>query len=116
MLNDCQNYIDPFSKPRKVYFKDTSISFDGTPFYIIGTKAFDCKHGPDRKKVFKSKLQNAKKRSVIVMLSTVEVKYISKTFCHISFIKFTTTVVRPFPRAILLVNEMFWNIKYDGLF
>lgn len=57
-----QNYIDPFSKPRKVYFKDINISFDGTPFHIIGTKAFDCKHGPDRKKAFKSKLENAKNR------------------------------------------------------
>ena len=92
MLNDCQNYIDPFSKPRKVYFKDTSISFDGTPFYIIGTKAFDCKHGPDRKKVFKSKLENAKNK-----VSYSHVKYcggkISKrgfAFCHTKFTKLTT--------------------------
>jgi hypothetical protein len=72
---------------RKVYFQDTSISFDGTPFHVIGTKRFDCKHGPDRKKVFKSKLENAKNK-----VSYSHVKYcgdnMSKTgfaFCHTKF-------------------------------
>ncbi|CAH3024912.1 unnamed protein product [Porites evermanni] len=46
---------DPFAKQRKVYFKDDKIPFDGVPFSIIGTKVFDCQHGPDRKKSFKAR-------------------------------------------------------------
>ena len=33
---------DPFTKSRKVYFKDEKIAFDGVPFSIIGSKVFDC--------------------------------------------------------------------------
>ncbi|CAH3181744.1 unnamed protein product [Porites lobata] len=46
---------DPFAKQRKVYLKDDNIPFDGVPFSIIGTKVFDCQHGPDRKKSFKAR-------------------------------------------------------------
>lgn len=54
------NVTDPFAKSRKVYFKDDKIPFDGVPFSIIGTKVFDCQHGPDRKKAFKARLANDK--------------------------------------------------------
>ena len=46
---------DPFSKPRKIFFKGNRIPFDRVPFMIIGTKIFDCQHGPDRKKTEKVK-------------------------------------------------------------
>ncbi|CAH3046602.1 unnamed protein product [Porites lobata] len=46
---------DPFAKQRKVYFKNGKIPFDGVPFSIIGTRVFDCQHGPDRKKSFKAR-------------------------------------------------------------
>lgn len=46
---------DPFSKLRKIFFKGNRIPFDGVPFVIIGTKIFDCQHGPDRKKTEKVK-------------------------------------------------------------
>ncbi|CAH3106141.1 unnamed protein product, partial [Porites lobata] len=46
---------DPFAKQRKIYLKDDKIPFDGVPFSIIGTKVFDCQHGPDRKKSFKAR-------------------------------------------------------------
>ena len=36
-------------------FKGDKIPFDGVPFSIIGTKVFDCQHGPDRKKSFKAR-------------------------------------------------------------
>ena len=36
---------DPFSKPRKIFFKGNRIPFD----------IFDCQHGPDRKKTEKVK-------------------------------------------------------------
>ena len=55
--------IDPFSKPRKIYFRNTSIPFDGVPFNIVGLKVFDCKHGPDRKEASKSKLAKTKANS-----------------------------------------------------
>ena len=51
---------DPFAKSRKVYFKDEKIAFDGVPFSIIGSKVFDCQHGPDRKKAFKARQANEK--------------------------------------------------------
>lgn len=51
---------DPFAKSRKVYFKDDNIPFDGSPFFIIATKVFDCRHGPDRKKASKKKLAQEK--------------------------------------------------------
>lgn len=51
---------DPFAKPRKVYFKDDKIPFDGVPFSIIGSKVFDCQHRPDRKKAFKARQANEK--------------------------------------------------------
>ena len=51
---------DPFAKPRKVYFKDDKITFDEVPFSIIGSKVFDCQHGPDRKKAFKARQANEK--------------------------------------------------------
>ena len=51
---------DPFAKPRKVYFKDEKIAFDGVPFSIIGSKVFECQHGPDRKKAFKARQANEK--------------------------------------------------------
>jgi len=53
---------DPFAKSRKVYFKDNTmkIPFDGVPFSIIGTKVFDCQHGPDRKKSAKARLAECK--------------------------------------------------------
>jgi hypothetical protein len=54
------NIIDPFAKSRKVYFKDDNIPFDGSPFFIIATKVFDCRHGPDRKKASKKKLAQEK--------------------------------------------------------
>ena len=53
---------DPFAKSRKVYFKDEKIAFDGVPFSIIGSKVFDCQHGPDRKKAFKARQANEKVR------------------------------------------------------
>ncbi|CAH3189586.1 unnamed protein product [Porites lobata] len=53
---------DPFAKQRKVYFKDDKITFDGVPFSIIGTKVFDCQHGPDRKKSLKARHSEEKIR------------------------------------------------------
>lgn len=50
--------LDPFTNSRKVYFSDENIPFDGVPFTIIGTKSYDCQHGPDRKKAFKQKRKN----------------------------------------------------------
>ena len=58
--------IDPFSKPRKIYFRNGSIPFDGIPFNIVGVKVFDCKHGPDRKEASKSKLAKAKQTVTIL--------------------------------------------------
>ena len=63
--------IDPFGKPRKIFFKGERVPFDGVPFMIIGSKIFDCQHGPDRKK-------NEKNKS-----STQKVKY-EKQFTLIS--------------------------------
>ena len=53
-------YVDPFAKTRKVKFNDKNIPFDGSPFFIIVAKVFDCHHGPDRKKSFKKKLAEEK--------------------------------------------------------
>lgn len=55
---------DPFSKSRKIFFKSDRLPFDGVPFVTIGSKIFDCQHGPDRKK-------NEK-----VKFSTLKVKYV----------------------------------------
>ena len=65
--------IDPFGKPRKIFFKGERVPFDGVPFMIIGSKIFDCQHGPDRKK-------NEKAKS-----STQQVKYETDNshFCHL---------------------------------
>jgi len=41
---------DPFGKSRKIFFKSDRLHYDGVPFMIIGSKIFDCQHGPDRKK------------------------------------------------------------------
>lgn len=54
-LISCFHGTDPFAKQRKVFFKGDKIPFDGVPFSIIGTKVFDCQHGPDRKKSFKAR-------------------------------------------------------------
>ena len=51
---------DPFSKPRKIFFKGDRLPFDGIPFMIIGTKIFDCQHGPDRNKNEKAKFSTQK--------------------------------------------------------
>ena len=51
---------DPFSKPRKIFFKDDRAPFDGIPFMTIGSKILDCQHGPDRKKNAKDKLSRQK--------------------------------------------------------
>ncbi|XP_067042489.1 calcium-responsive transcription factor-like [Acropora muricata] len=51
---------DPFSKPRKIFFKDDRVPFDGIPFMTIGSKILDCQHGPDRKKNAKDKLSRQK--------------------------------------------------------
>jgi len=63
--------IDPFGKPRKIFFKGERLPFDGVPYMIIASKIFDCQRGPDRKK-------NEKARS-----STQKVKY-ERQFIFIS--------------------------------
>ena len=52
--------IDPFGKSRKIFFKGERVPFDGVPFMIIGSKIFDCQHGPDRKKNEKDKSSKQK--------------------------------------------------------
>jgi len=52
--------IDPFGKPRKIFFKGERLPFDGVPYMIIGSKIFDCQHGPDRKKNEKAKSSTQK--------------------------------------------------------
>ena len=52
--------IDPFGKSRKIFFKGERVPFDGVPFMIIGSKIFDCQHGPDRKKNEKDKSSTQK--------------------------------------------------------
>ena len=47
---------DPFTKTRKIYFKCDKVPFDGVPHMIIGSKIYDCQHGPDRKKNEKAKI------------------------------------------------------------
>ena len=78
MLNDCPELYRSIQQAKEGLLQRHQYSFHGTPCYIIGTKAFDCRHGPDQKKAFKSKQENVKIRSVIVMLSTVEVKYLKQ--------------------------------------
>ena len=58
--NDFYFLTDPFSKPRKIFFKGERVPFDGVPFMIIGSKIYDCQHGPDRKKNEKAKFSTQK--------------------------------------------------------
>ena len=51
---------DPFIKTRKIYFNTDKVVFDGVPFMVIGSRIYDCQHGPDRKKSEKKKISQQK--------------------------------------------------------
>ncbi|XP_065662515.1 uncharacterized protein LOC136085137 [Hydra vulgaris] len=40
-------------KHHKIRWEDDSVSFNGVPFMIVGSKVLDCMHGRDRKVSFK---------------------------------------------------------------
>ncbi|XP_065670162.1 uncharacterized protein LOC136088917 isoform X2 [Hydra vulgaris] len=45
--------IDSSAKHHRIRWEDDSISFNGTPFMVLGCKVLDCMHGKDRKVSFK---------------------------------------------------------------
>ncbi|XP_065665821.1 uncharacterized protein LOC136087322 isoform X2 [Hydra vulgaris] len=47
--------IDSSAKHHKIRWEDDAISFNGTPFMVLGSKVLDCMHGKDRKISFKEK-------------------------------------------------------------
>ena len=54
-------YFDrSIQKAKKNLFKGNRLPFDGVPFMIIGSKIFDCQHGPNRKKNEKAKSSTQK--------------------------------------------------------
>ncbi|XP_065665820.1 uncharacterized protein LOC136087322 isoform X1 [Hydra vulgaris] len=58
--------IDSSAKHHKIRWEDDAISFNGTPFMVLGSKVLDCMHGKDRKISFKEKYKmhsNEKKKS-----------------------------------------------------
>ena len=42
--------------------KGQKLEFDGIPFFLLGTKVYDCQHGQDRNTSLKAKLQQSRKR------------------------------------------------------
>ena len=46
---------DPLASSHKVMWEDQTIQFDGTPYFLLGQKIFDCRKGKDRKKASKQK-------------------------------------------------------------
>ena len=47
--------IRPISFFTQSYVEDQSIQFDGTPYFVLGQKIFDCRNGKDRKEAWKQK-------------------------------------------------------------
>ena len=48
-------FLDIHKKKHRVYWSDTQLSFNGTPYMVVNQKSFGCQHGKDRKKSQKSK-------------------------------------------------------------
>ena len=46
---------DPLASSHKVMWEDQSTQFDGTPYFVLGQKIFDCRNGKDRKEAWKQK-------------------------------------------------------------
>ena len=40
-------FLDIHKKKHKVYWSDTHLSFNDTPYMVINQKLFDCQHGKD---------------------------------------------------------------------
>ena len=51
-----QNLIsDPTATSHIVKWEDTTIAFDGVPYFVLAQKLYDCRNGIDRKKRWKEK-------------------------------------------------------------
>ena len=49
--------------PREV--KGRRIQFEGTPFFLLATKVYDCQHGQDRNSAKKAKLEKSRKHKQV---------------------------------------------------
>lgn len=58
-------------KTHRVFWEDTKeikgqrIEFDGTPFFLLGTKTYDCQHGQDRNAALKAKQQELRRQKQV---------------------------------------------------
>ncbi len=51
--------------------KGHRIEFDGTPFFLLATKLYDCQHGQDRNAALKARLQELRRQKQVKIKCTV---------------------------------------------
>ena len=47
--------------------KGQKIEFDGTPFFLLATKIYDCQHGQDRNAQLKARLQQLHRQKQVTL-------------------------------------------------
>lgn len=85
--------IDYKKGSHRLYWEDpkevngTKIKFTGVPFYILGSKIFDCQHGKDRNAALKKRKKTAMWAGVCTIYYKISItgfKYFILLYVHIS--------------------------------